>query len=98
MKMAILVLLILLGCCFANPLTSKTDLWQNWVLNVDSCPDQRLKDFSMNTSVPTVLHLDLLKAGKIEDPFFADNHLKMLWVAECNVTYSRNVTFKDKSK
>ena len=30
----------------------------------------------MNTTIPTVIHLDLLKNQKIPDPFFGDNYLK----------------------
>ena len=29
------------------------------------------------TTIPTVLHLDLLKANKIPDPFFGDNYRKL---------------------
>jgi len=37
--------------------------------------------------VPGGVHTDLLAAGKIPDPFFADNELKVMWVAEAEWEY-----------
>ena len=37
--------------------------------------------------VPGGVHTDLLAAGKIPDPFFADNELKVMWVAETEWEY-----------
>ena len=37
--------------------------------------------------VPGGVHTDLMAAGKIPDPFFADNELKVQWVAEAEWEY-----------
>lgn len=41
-------------------------------------------------TVPGNVHTDLLKAGKIPDPFFRDNDKKMNWVADSNWVYKRS--------
>jgi beta-mannosidase len=46
-----------------------------------------------NTTLPTVLHLDLMRASKIKDPFFGNNHEEMKWISLCNVTYTKNLSF-----
>lgn len=40
-------------------------------------------------SVPGCVHLDLLAAGRIEDPYFRDNELKALWIGETDWVYTR---------
>lgn len=40
-------------------------------------------------TVPGCVHTDLLAAGLIEDPFYRDNELKVLWVGETDWTYRR---------
>ena len=37
--------------------------------------------------VPGGVHTDLLNAGLIPDPFFGDNELKVMWVAETDWVY-----------
>ncbi|MBC7255524.1 MAG: glycoside hydrolase family 2 protein [Chloroflexi bacterium] len=40
-------------------------------------------------TVPGCVHTDLLAAGLIEDPFYRDNELKVLWVGKTDWTYRR---------
>ena len=40
--------------------------------------------------VPGCVHTDLLAAGKIPDPFYRDNELKLQWIGEANWVYSRH--------
>jgi beta-mannosidase len=39
--------------------------------------------------VPGGVHLDLMAAGRIPDPFVADNELRVMWVAESDWEYRR---------
>lgn len=39
--------------------------------------------------VPGCVHTDLLAAGKIDEPFYRDNELKLLWVGETDWSYQR---------
>ena len=39
---------------------------------------------------PSDVHLSLLEAGIIEDPFFGDNETKLQWIGEQDWTYSSN--------
>lgn len=40
--------------------------------------------------VPGCIHTDLLAAGKIPDPFYRDNELKVQWVGEVDWVYARS--------
>ena len=40
-------------------------------------------------TVPGCVHTDLLKAGKIPDPFYRDNENSVQWVGETNWKYKR---------
>lgn len=40
-------------------------------------------------NVPGCVHLDLMNARIIEDPFYGDNESKVAWVHECDWEYSR---------
>src|SRR5512146_2833430 len=42
--------------------------------------------------VPGSVHLDLLKLGRIPDPYFGDNEKKVQWVAEKDWEYRRTFT------
>ncbi len=50
------------------------------------------KDAAYPAQVPGCVHTDLLAAGAIEDPFFRDNELRVLWVGEADWEYSRSFT------
>ena len=41
-------------------------------------------------SVPGTIHEDLLNAEKIEDPFYRDNELNLMWIGETDWVYSRS--------
>ncbi|MCE5269600.1 MAG: hypothetical protein LLG00_17115 [Planctomycetaceae bacterium] len=41
-------------------------------------------------TVPGCVHLDLLAAGKIPDPFYRDNETAVQWVGESSWTYTRS--------
>jgi beta-mannosidase len=43
--------------------------------------------------VPGGVHLDLMAAGRIPDPFIADNELRVMWVAESDWEYRRIFRF-----
>jgi len=46
-------------------------------------------------TVPGCVHMDLLDAGAIEDPFYRDNELKVKWVGEADWIYSRTFSAGD---
>ena len=39
-----------------------------------------------------MLHLDLIKAGDIPDPFLKNNYPSVKWVSECSVSYKTTFT------
>ncbi len=42
--------------------------------------------------VPGCVHMDLLRAGNIPDPFYRDNELRLLWIGETDWVYTRPFT------
>jgi beta-mannosidase len=52
------------------------------------------KDEWLPATVPGSVHLDLLAAGRIPDPFVADNEKRVQWVAESDWEYRRLFTIK----
>jgi beta-mannosidase len=46
-------------------------------------------------TVPGCIHTDLLKAGKIPDPFYRDNESKVKWVGETDWKYKRAFQVSD---
>ena len=46
-------------------------------------------------TVPGCVHEDLLRAGKIPDPFYRDNELAVRWIGETDWTYSREFVVRD---
>lgn len=59
------------------------DLGGEWQLTQDALPDQ------IPAKVPGCVHLDLLAAGKIPDPFYRDSQKLMQWIGDASWTYSR---------
>jgi beta-mannosidase len=49
---------------------------------------------ALNGTVPGNFEIDLEKAGKIEDPFFGTNLLKMLKFEDCHVLYARKFNYE----
>jgi beta-mannosidase len=41
--------------------------------------------------VPGCIHTDLIAAGKIPDPYYRDNELKLQWIGEVDWVYSRTM-------
>ena len=40
-------------------------------------------------SVPGCVHMDLLRAGQIDDPFYRDNEARLFWIGKTDWTYQR---------
>jgi beta-mannosidase len=49
----------------------------------------------IQASVPGCVHGALLAAGKIEDPFYRDNELKVAWISQSDWIYRREFTLSD---
>ncbi len=47
---------------------------------------------SIVARVPGCVHLDLLNAGQIEDPFYRDNETRQFWIGETDWKYERRFT------
>ena len=45
-------------------------------------------------TVPGTIHEDLLTAKKIDDPFYRDNELDLMWIGETDWVYSRSFNVK----
>jgi beta-mannosidase len=43
----------------------------------------------ISATVPGCVHTDLLAAGQIDDPYYRDNELRVLWVGEADWVYRR---------
>jgi len=91
-----ILLLILLVSIYGNNLVVK-DLNSNWNMKIVNGPTQASqyinKDYQC--SLPTVIHLELLKAGDIPDPFLKDYYPTVKWVSDCTVKFSTNFTIED---
>lgn len=69
-------------------------LHSNWKVKPDNIPyDYSEYEFTdmLDAIVPGEIYTDLMRAGKIDDPYYADNEKKSNWVAESDWVYS--VTF-----
>lgn len=75
---------VLLSQCLAE----STGLWQ-LDLNGDWQVAQSDTNEWIAAKVPGCIHSDLLKAGKIPDPYFRDNEKSVQWVGEKDWTYKR---------
>lgn len=42
--------------------------------------------------VPGCVHLDLLRNGQLDDPFYRDNEARQFWIGESDWTYTRSFT------
>ncbi|MHC4985478.1 MAG: glycoside hydrolase family 2 protein [Planctomycetota bacterium] len=51
---------------------------------------QKGSDETLSATVPGCIHTDLMAAGVIDDPFFRDNELKLMWVGETDWVYRRS--------
>jgi len=62
----------------------KLDLGGEWTLT------QYGKKDVIRACVPGCVHIDLMQAGKIDDPYYRDNELAAQWVGETGWTYARS--------
>jgi beta-mannosidase len=63
---------------------------QKWTLSCVSDKNEKLQNIAVS-KIPTLVHLDLLQNGLIEDPYESYNELKQLWIAENDWIYSTTV-------
>ena len=63
-----------------------------WKVHIDKCPKPELNGLDLQTSMPTSIHLDLLRNGKIEDSFKGAIWESQRWISECNLTYTKKIT------
>ena len=89
-----LLLLVLLTGVLSQPEHRTMDLNADWTLNVigGSSQASSITGKTYQTSVPTVVHLDLLAANDIPDPFVGENYAKVKWVSDLNVKYATKFT------
>lgn len=55
-----------------------------WTLRKSGDPD------AITARVPGCVHLDLMHAGKIDDPYYRDNENRLQWIGEADWEYSRD--------
>jgi len=58
-----------------------------WTLSKLSSEETEYKN--INAVVPSVVHLDLLRESKIDDPYKEYNEIKLRWIAKSDWEYSR---------
>lgn len=70
----------------------KMELLKDWEMRILKGPGltQERKDKIFKTSIPTTVHLDLLEAAEIPDPFLKENYPTVKWVSDCDYIYSTN--------
>src|SRR5688572_9115736 len=83
-------------------MTFAEDLGGAWNLRVDphgdsaaSLPGQAraLSDVTVPAIVPGCVHVDLMGAGRLADPFLDDNETAVAWVGRTDWVYSRDVAW-----
>lgn len=70
----------------------RLDLGGAWHLQQENQPASSF----IEARVPGNVHLDLLRSGKIPDPFYRDNAAKMEWVYNASWTYERTFIVPEK--
>lgn len=61
--------------------------WQLKLLNSNDTEISFNKDSEIPATVPGTVHTDLLNAGLISEPYYADNELKLKWIDLCDWSY-----------
>ena len=85
MQFTFLTALLLLALApFARAETTTMNLNGNWNVH------QAGKSEATPAVVPGCVHTDLLAAGKIPDPSYRDNEMKVQWVGEAGWVYTRS--------
>ena len=89
--LAAAVVIMLAADCPAFASTTQASVPGKWRLSLDG-PWQVAPGGSaewLPATVPGCIHTDLLRAGKIPDPFYRDNEQAVQWVGETNWLYRR---------
>ena len=73
----------------------ETILLKEWKFAlVNNIKGQKIKPGKWySASVPGTVHTDLLKNKFIDDPYFADNELKLEWIDRCDWIYKTELYF-----
>ncbi len=53
------------------------------------------EDEIIPAAVPGCVHLDLMAADKISDPYYRDNEMDLMWIGETDWSYQREFTVSD---
>ncbi|WP_322410851.1 glycoside hydrolase family 2 protein [Microbacterium invictum] len=78
----------------ANPLlapVSRTPITEGWTVRAASGPAEVGRQ-PLPATVPGVVHLDLMAAGLIPDPYLDDNESKLAWIGLVDWTFETEVT------
>jgi beta-mannosidase len=88
----LLVVCLLSQAATETPLYQVTELAKNWEMNLLEGPENisPLKAKVYKTSIPTTVHLDLLAAKDIPDPFIKENYPGVKWISDCTARYALN--------
>ena len=68
----------------------KLDLSGNWTVWCEDNPSNRIP-----AEVPGCVHMDLMAADEIPDPFYRDNEDDLMWIGEKDWTYERSFSVED---
>ena len=77
----------------------KIGLNKGWSFILNSKIKNYIKDYSsiknrkLSANVPGTIHTDLLKHKLIDDPFYADNELRLQWISELDWTYEKEFNY-----
>ena len=67
-------------------------LHEGWVLK------QGGAELELAAQVPGCVHADLRRAGKIEDPFFANNEAQLGWIEQAEWNYENTITLSSEEE
>ena len=84
-----------------NILIKKFELNSNWKFSLaksswsnEAITNNKIKSGdTFDATIPGTIHTDLLNNKLIEDPFYADNELRIKWVSECDWAYQTQFDF-----
>ncbi|MFA7288835.1 MAG: hypothetical protein WC055_08135, partial [Melioribacteraceae bacterium] len=79
----------------------KISLNNGWSFILNPKCKNYIKDYSsikskkLAAKIPGTIHTDLLKHRLIDEPFYADNELKLQWISELDWTYVKEFDYKE---
>lgn len=85
LQLADAILIMSGGFVMSDILLKKIDLCGEWYLSGGNF-------HKIPARVPGCVHTDLLANNLIDDPYFADNEKKIMWIGETDWSYERNFT------